>query len=253
MAHIAHLRNPFKSINTFEKSYDYIIKLIGRGTKPNISSERIKLSLFVQTWIINTPECFVQKLVVIGRIDLEKKILEFRQCFFVISFWKKAWPFIWTNRNFLYPRMLPAKFYWNLPSGSGEEDFQITSIYFLYFANISPWKRTLPSIWTNVIALHARLILAIFGSNWQRRCAEDENMKSLQMDGQTPDDRWSEKLTWAFSSAFIKWANKGSVFHFKLSLFYHIFSISFISFYARVFNFNYILLLQKIVLCIHLL
>ena len=242
MGHIAHLRNPFKSINTFEKSYDYIIKLIGRGTKPNISSERIELSLFVQTWIINTHECFVQKLVGIGRIDLEKKILEFRECFFVISFWKKAWPFIWTNRNFLYPRMLPAKFNWNLPSGSGEEDFQITSIYFLYFANISPWKRTLPSIWTYVIALHARLILVIFGSNWQRRCAEeDENVKSLQMDGQTPDDRWSEKLTWAFSSSeqtreayfILSFPYFIISFQFHLYHFTREYSISFISFYSK--------------------
>ena len=30
MGYIAHLRNQFKAINTFEKSYDYIITLIRR-------------------------------------------------------------------------------------------------------------------------------------------------------------------------------------------------------------------------------
>ena len=34
MGHIAHMRNQFKSINTFEKSYDYIITLIRRGQNP---------------------------------------------------------------------------------------------------------------------------------------------------------------------------------------------------------------------------
>ena len=31
MGHIAHLRNKFKSINTFEQSYDYILAWIGEG------------------------------------------------------------------------------------------------------------------------------------------------------------------------------------------------------------------------------
>ena len=32
------------------------------------------------------------------------------------------WIFIWTNLNPLHPRMLCAKFGWNWPSGSGEEN-----------------------------------------------------------------------------------------------------------------------------------
>ena len=45
-------------------------------------------------------------------------------CFFVIiSPWKRAGPFIWTNLNPLYPRMLCAKFSWNWLSGPGEENF----------------------------------------------------------------------------------------------------------------------------------
>ena len=43
--------------------------------------------------------------------------------FVIISPWKRAGPFIWTNLNSLHPRMLCAKFGWNWASGSGEEDF----------------------------------------------------------------------------------------------------------------------------------
>ena len=48
MGHIAHLRNQFKSINTFKKGYDYIITLIRRGKVPYISFMRIEWPLFVK-------------------------------------------------------------------------------------------------------------------------------------------------------------------------------------------------------------
>ena len=41
--------------------------------------------------------------------------------FVIISPWKRAGPFFWTNLNPLYPRMLCAKFSWNWLSGSGED------------------------------------------------------------------------------------------------------------------------------------
>ena len=50
-------------------------------------------------------------------------------CYFVIfSPWKRAGLFIWTNLNPLHPRMLCAKFGWNLPSGSEEEDENVKSL-----------------------------------------------------------------------------------------------------------------------------
>ena len=133
--------------------------------------------------------------------------------FVIISPCKRAGPFIWTNLNPLHPRMLCAKFGWNWPSGFGEGDFLISSMHFRYFVIISPWKRAGPFIWTNLNPLHPRMLWAKFGWNWPCGSGEeDENVKSLQTDGQTDrrtdrqttDERWSEKLTWAFSSGELK-------------------------------------------------
>ena len=141
--------------------------------------------------------------------------------FVIISPWKRAGSFIWTNLNPLHPRMLCAKFGWNWLSGSGEEDFLILSMYFHYFIIIFPWKRAGPFIWTNLNPIYPRMLCAKFGWNWPSVSGEeDENVKSLQTDGQmdgqtdgrtdgqtdrqTTDDRWSEKLTWASSSGELK-------------------------------------------------
>ena len=103
----------------------------------------------------------------------------------IISPWKKAGPFIWINLNPLHPRMLCAKFGWNWLSGSGEEDFLISSMYFRYFIIISPWKRVGPFIWTNLNPLHPRMLCAKFGWNWPSGSWEEvENRKSLQTDRQ---------------------------------------------------------------------
>ena len=89
MGLIAHLRNQFKSMNTFERSNDYI--------------------------------CYK-----IGPVVLEEKIFIFRESSFAILLLspnvKRCGLSIWTNLNPLYPRMLFAKFGWNWPSGSGEDE-----------------------------------------------------------------------------------------------------------------------------------
>ena len=74
--------------------------------------------------------------------------------FLVISPWKSVGLFIWTNLNPRHPKMLCAKFGWNWSSGSGEEDFLISSVYFHYFVIISPWTRVRPFIWTKLNRLH---------------------------------------------------------------------------------------------------
>ena len=46
----------------------------------------------------------------------------------IISPWKRVWPFIWTNLNSLYPRMICAKFDWNWSNVSEEEDENVKSL-----------------------------------------------------------------------------------------------------------------------------
>ena len=48
--------------------------------------------------------------------------------FLIISPFKRAWLFICTNLNPLHPRILCAKFGWNWPRGSGEEDENVKSL-----------------------------------------------------------------------------------------------------------------------------
>ena len=164
MGHIAHLRKQFKSINT----YNYIITLIKRRKNTIIIIlMRIKWFFFEQNWIPFTQGCFVPSLVEIGSVVLEKKISLISTMYFhyfvIISPWKRAGPFIWTNLYPLHPRMLCAKFGWNWLSGSGEEDFWISSMYFRYFVIISPWRRVGPFIWTNMNLLHPGILCAKFG------------------------------------------------------------------------------------------
>ena len=49
----------------------------------------------------------------------------------------------------LHPSLLKAKFGWNWPNGSGEEDFQIVLMYFCYFIIISSWNGAGSFIWKN--------------------------------------------------------------------------------------------------------
>ena len=111
MGQIAHLRNQFKSKNTFTQSYDYIVSLIWREKQPIIS-------ILQKHWVPFTHGCFVSSLV--------EKIFKISSFYFhyfvIISPWQKTWHFIWINLNLLHPRMLCVKFGWNWPSGSGEDE-----------------------------------------------------------------------------------------------------------------------------------
>ena len=73
--------------------------------------------------------------------------------FVIISHWKRAGPFIWTNLNPLYLRMLCAKFcqvWLKLAQWFWKENFQISPMYFRYFVIIFPFKRAWPFIWANL-------------------------------------------------------------------------------------------------------
>ena len=75
-----------------------------------------------------------------------RRYLNFRQIiyfryFLIISPWKGAGSFIWTNLNPLHPRMLCAKFGWNWPSGSEEEDENV-KVYDNANDDDNDWQRT---------------------------------------------------------------------------------------------------------------
>ena len=161
--------------------------------------------------------------------------------FVIISPWKKVGPFIWTNLSPHHQRMHYAKFGRNWSSGSWE-DFLISPMYFRYFVIISPRKKAGPLhlnklefpspkdvtglVEIGSVVLEKKIFLIssmyfhyfIIISGWNWLCGsgeEDENVKRLQTDRrtdrwtdrQTTDDRWSEKLTWAFSSGELKTIN----------------------------------------------
>ena len=116
---------------TWENGYNQwthtiIIMLIKRRKHPLFTLRKLNGSSFKQTWIPFTQGCFVPNLVEIGLVPLEKKIFLISSMYFryfgIISPWKNAVPFIWINLNPHHPRMLCAKFGWNWPCGSGEED-----------------------------------------------------------------------------------------------------------------------------------
>ena len=115
------------------------------------------------------------------------------------------WPFIWINLNLLHPRMLCAKFGWNWPSGSGEIlNIILHSRYYLPLEQgVALYLNKLDSPSSKDALCQVRLKL----TQWfWRRSWKCEKFTDGQMDGQT-DDRWSEKLTWAFSLGELKIAH----------------------------------------------
>ena len=143
--------------------------LIKKRKNPLFTLWELNGSSFEQTWIPFTQGCIVPNLVEIGPAVLEKKFFLISSMYFhylVIIFpWKMVGPFIWTNLNPLYPRMLCAKFEIG-PVVRKKNIFLILSMYFCYFIIISPWKRAWPFIWTTLNPLHPRMLYAKFGWNW---------------------------------------------------------------------------------------
>ena len=92
----------------------------------------------------------------------------------VINFMRIYWFCIWKMKTLQGWRMLCAKFSWNWLSGSGEEDFLISSMYFRYFVIISPWKRVRPFIWTNLNPFYQKMLCAKFGRKWLNGSREED-------------------------------------------------------------------------------
>ena len=72
--------------------------------------------------------------------------------------WAKTLSFIWELNvyiivfqilNSLHSWMLCGNFGWNWPTGSGEEDFKISSKFFCNLVMISPWKGAYKALYLN--------------------------------------------------------------------------------------------------------
>ena len=96
----------------------------------------------LSTWYKNlvkdkiNKKCFVTSLDEISPA-VHPRISSMFYCYY-ISPWERAWLFIWSTLNDLYPRMLCAKFLCNRPSGSGDEHFSNFIHVFLLFHNLLP-------------------------------------------------------------------------------------------------------------------
>ena len=142
--------------------------------------------------------------------------------------------------SLLHPRKLCDRFCGNWPSGSGEEDFYISSMYFRYFVIISRWKRKWPYIWIRIpywpsgseedFLKFQQCILTIlllssvrkghsssfvqqeYPSHKDALCQVvlEKTMKMWKVYRRTNgrSDGWPEKLTCAFSSGELKGAKK---------------------------------------------
>ena len=64
------------------------------------------------------------------------------------------------------PKEVCAKFGWNWHSGSVEEFFFISLMYFRYFVNISPWKMTGSFFWKKTWISSSKDACTKIGWNW---------------------------------------------------------------------------------------
>ena len=86
-------------------------------------------------------------------------------------------------------------------------------MYLHYFVIISPWKRSGPFVWTNLYPFHPRISMFCVSLVEIGLVVLEKKMKMWKVYRQTTDDRYSEKLTWAFSSTDKTGANYLEIEH----------------------------------------
>ena len=150
MGHIAHLRKQFKSLN----KYDYIITLI----------QRIKKKLYENLLVLHLnklespspKDALCQVWLKLAQWFWRRRFFNFVnvfKLFYNCLHLEKEGPYIWTKLNPVYPRMHCAKFGWNGPSGSGEEDEYVKSLW-------QGWRKrqgTTDKFWSEKAYLSLRL------------------------------------------------------------------------------------------------
>ena len=151
MDHIAHLRNQFKSINTFVQSYD-----LERSKHHLIFI--IKWSLFVSF----TQGCFLPSLVESDPMVLQKNIFRFRQCLFrnYLPPWKQALPF---SLESLAPKDTLCRVWLKLAQWFWKRRFSNFVNVFSLFCNNLPQERDVALHLSKLDPLHQRMHCALFG------------------------------------------------------------------------------------------
>ena len=112
---------------------------------------------YERTWIP-----FIQRYFVLSLVEknIFFKISSMYFCYFVIiSPWKRAGPFIWTNLIPHHPMIDCNMFGWNWPVFRRRR-FLNFSMYFCYFIIIFPWKKAELFISTNLNSLYPRMLSA---------------------------------------------------------------------------------------------
>ena len=126
---------------------------------------------------------------------------------------------MWTNLSPHHPRMLCAKFGWNWPSGSGEEDFLDFINVFLLIGNYLPLEKggsfhlnklESPSLKEALCQIWLKLAQWFWRRRW--KCEKlttttKTTTATTTTTTTTTTDKgqiWSEKLTWAFCSGELK-------------------------------------------------
>ena len=94
-----------------------------------------------------TKRYFVQSLVDIGQVALEKNIFKYCQWIFTILQLSPQDPSLEKKLNPLHPKMLCAKFGWNWLSGSGEDE-NVKS---------QQWQRTIDRFWSEKLSWNLKL------------------------------------------------------------------------------------------------
>ena len=106
-----------------------------------------------------------------------KKIFKICQCIFAFSLLSPLQTGCGPSSPF-HSRMLCAKFGWNWPSGSWEEDFKkFCQSILIIFVIISPLKRVWSFIWINFNPLYPKMHCAKISWNWPSGSGEEVEKK----------------------------------------------------------------------------
>ena len=142
MGHIAYLKNQFKSMKTFERSYDYKYYKIGQVVQKEMTFKFRECTCAIWllspdvkrcglTKILFTQGCFLPSLV--GPMVQQKRTFNFLLVCNYLPL-EKCVVLYRINLYTLHSRMFCAK-----------KDFLNSSLYFCNFVIISPQKRECPS------------------------------------------------------------------------------------------------------------